>query len=113
MEISKAKLIWKFITGGKSGVIDYVLDVANNLAVKIPDARQEKIAKYLETAKKILSSLKSVEWLCPNKWRMSYDLTIIAFADLVNALADLKITRSEIDGLAKSFQLAYSEWRAD
>lgn len=113
IKISKLKLAWKFITGGKSGVIDYVLDVANNLAAKIFDARQDEIAKYLETAKKILSTLKSVEWLCPSKWRVAYDLTLTAFADLVNALADLKITRDEIDGMAKSFQLAYAEWRAD
>ena len=93
--------------------MDYVLDVANNLAAKIPDARQEEIAKYLGYARRILSTLKSVEWLCPNKWRIAYDLTITAFADLVNALSDLKVTRSEIDGLARSFQLAYSEWRAD
>ena len=31
ISISKFKIIWKFLFGGKEAVLDYVLDVANNL----------------------------------------------------------------------------------
>lgn len=113
MNISKLKLAWKFITGGREGVLDYALDIANNFTNRIADAKKEEIKDYLSTARRILGALDSISWLCPAKWLHAYTLTIGAFADLVAALEDLQITREELTTVCNAFQLAYSDWRAE
>ena len=113
MNISKLKLAWKFITGGREGVLDYALDVSNNFANKLPDAKKEDIKSYLSTARNILDTIAAVSWLCPSKWRQAYAFTLSAFADLVEALDDLKVTPDELTAVCNSFKLSYAEWRAE
>ena len=113
MNISKLKLAWNFLTGGREGVLDYALDCANTFADRIADAKREDIKSCLSTARNILDTLNSLSWLCPSKWRQAYALTLSAFADLVAALDDLKVTQDELTAVCNSFRLAYSEWRAE
>ena len=111
--MSKLKLIWKFLFGGREGVLDYVLDVANNLVAEISSAKQAELKGYLKNAQGILDTLTGLKWLCPSKWRKAYSLTISAFADVVTALSDLAISSDEITGIVTSFQSAYCAWRTD
>ena len=113
MSISKFKVLWKFLTGGREAVLDYVIDVANNLAAKISDAKQDEIKGYLATAQNILKKMNDLTWLCPQKWLAAYGATIYAFGDLVEAFTDLKVTAEEIDGIVTAFQTAYAAWRVD
>lgn len=113
MNISKLKLTWKFITGGREGVLDYALDVSNNFANKLPDAKKEDLKSYLCTAHNILGTLDSIYWLCPSKWLYAYTITIGAFADLVSSLDDLKVTKDELTAVCDNFKLAYAAWRAE
>ena len=113
MNISKLKIVWKFLTGGGTGVIDYVLDVGNTIANRLPDAKKEEVGRYLATARKVLDTMGAVSWLCPKKWRQAYALTLSAFSYLVAALDDLKVTQDELTAVCNSFQLAYAEWRAE
>ena len=113
MNISKLKLAWKFITGGREGVLDYALDIANTFADRLPDAKKEDIKDYLATARNLLATLDSLSWLCPSKWRPAYVLTLAAFADLVDALDDLKVTQDELTAVCNAYQLAYASWRAE
>ena len=113
MNISKIKLAWKFITGGREGVLDYALDVANTFADRLADAKKEDIKDYLSTARSILNTLDSLSWLCPSKWRQAYALTLSAFADLVAALNDLKLTQDELTAICDAFRIAYAAWRAE
>lgn len=113
MEISKFKIVWKFLTGGREGVLDYALDCANNFAAKIPDAKQEELKGYLATAQKVLDTLSNLSWLCPKKWMFAYGHTVAAFADVVSALGDLKLTADEIATITAAFQTAYAAWRAE
>lgn len=113
MNISKLKLAWKFITGGREGVLDYVLDCANTFADRLADAKREDLKSYLETAHGILCTLNSLSWLCPSKWTAAYGLTLSAFADLVDALDDLKVEKDELAKVADAFRLAYAAWRAE
>lgn len=113
MNISKLKLAWKFLTGGREGVIDYVLDVGNTIADRIADAKKEDLKSYLSTARNILGTLNSISWLCPSKWRQAYDVTLSAFADLVAALNDLKLTPEEFTAVCNAFRIAYAAWRAE
>ena len=113
MNISKLKLAWNFLTGGREGLLDYALDVANTFADRLADAKREDIKSYLSTAHNILGTLKSISWLCPSKWRQAYALTLSAFADLVAALNDLKVTPDELTAVCNAFRIAYAAWRAE
>ena len=113
MNISKLKLAWKFLTGGREGLLDYALDVANTFADRIADTKKEDLKSYLATAHSILETLNSLSWLCPSKWRQAYALTLSAFADLVAALNDLKLTPEEFTAVCNSFRIAYAAWRAE
>ena len=113
MNISKLKLAWKFITGGREGILDYGLDVANTFASRISDSTKEDIKAYISTAHNILDTLNSLSWLCPSKWRQAYALTLSAFGDLVAALDDLNITHVELTDVCNSFRIAYAAWRAE
>lgn len=113
MNISKLKLAWKFVTGGREGVLDYGLDVSNTFTARLPDAKKEDLKAYLATARNILDTIDALSWLCPSKWQRAYALTVIAFADIVSALDDLKVTRDELTAVCNAYQLAYAAWRAE
>ncbi len=110
MNISKIKIIWKFLVGGREAVLDYVLEVANTLVAKIETAKQDEIKGYLAQAESILGTLDRYSWLCPQKWLKAYTLTIAAFADIVAALKDLNVTAEEIDGIVTAFKSAFVAW---
>ena len=113
MKISKLKIVWKFLTGGGTGVIDYVLDVGNTIANRLPDAKKEEVGRYLATAHNILDTLNSLSWLCPSKWLAAYEKTVAAFGALVAALDDLNVTKDELTAVCNSFRIAYAAWRAE
>lgn len=110
MYISKLTLIWKYLTGGKEAVLDYVLGVANNLAEKLDEHKKENVSSYLRIAYKILKTIESVAWLVPDKWTSAYGKTMFAFTDLVASLEDLKITPEEVERVTKEFKEAYDYW---
>jgi hypothetical protein len=111
--MSKLKIIWKFLFGGREAVLDYLLDTANSLVAKIGDAKQSEVKGYLAQAETILATLNRYSWLCPQKWLNAYGLTLTAFADVVQALSDLKLTPEEVTSICAAFQTAYAAWRAD
>ena len=55
MNISKWKVVWKFITGGGVGVVDYLLTVLKNALNGLGNVTKEKIQAVLNLAMKILS----------------------------------------------------------
>ena len=111
--MSKIKIIWKFLFGGREAVLDYILDTANSLVAKISEAKQEEVKGYLAQAETILATLDKYSWLCPQKWLAAYTATLSAFADVVAALDDLSLTSDEIAKIVAAFQTAYAAWRAD
>ena len=113
MNISKLKLVWKFLTGGREAVIDYALDVANTFADRLADAKKEEIGKWLATAWKIFDTMGAVSCLCPSKWRSAYEDTVAAFGAFIGALNDLKVEKDELAKVADAFRLAYAAWRAE
>ena len=113
ISISKFKILWKFLFGGKEAVLDYVIDVANNLLAKLADAEQKQVKDYLAQAQKILATMQSVKWLCPSKWQEAYGDTVEAFETVVTALNDLNVSTEEIKDCYAAFKTAYSAWRAD
>lgn len=113
MNISKIKIAWKFVTGGREGVLDYALDAANTFAARLAPAKKGDLKAYLATARNIFDTLDSLSWLCPKKWRSAYAITLAAFAGLVSALDDLKVTPDELKVTRDAFRIAYATWRAE
>ena len=113
MNISKLKIVWKFLTGGREGVLDYCLDVANTIADRIPSAKKDEIGKYLATARKVLDTMSALSWLCPKNWLIAYEKTVAAFFHLVAALDDIRVTPDELTDVCNSFRIAYAAWRAE
>ena len=113
ISISKFKIVWKFLFGGKEAVLDYVIDVANNLLAKLADAEQKQVKDYLAQAQKILATMQSVKWLCPGKWKEAYGDTVEAFETVVTALNDLNVSTEEIKDCYVAFKTAYAAWRTD
>lgn len=113
MNISKFKIVIKFLFGGKEAVLDYVLDVANDFVAKLGDKKQTELKGYLLQARKILAALEKYSNLCPNKWIEPYMETVEAFSHIVDALSDLKLTPEEVTQICAAFQSAYAAWRAD
>ena len=111
--MSKIKIVWKFLTGGREAVLDYILDTANSLVAQISEAKQEEVKGYLAQAETILATLDKYSWLCPQKWLAAYTATLSAFADVVSAMSDLKLTSDEVTQICAAFQTAYAAWRAD
>ena len=111
--MSKFKIIWKFLFGGREAVLDYILDTANSLVAKIGEAKQEEVKGYLAQAESILATLDKYSWLCPQKWLATYTATLSAFADVVQALSGLKLTGDEVTSICAAFQTAYAAWRAE
>lgn len=113
MKISKFKLIWKFLTGGKEAVLDYVLDVANDFAQNLDDEKREHAYVLFERGLQIFAVMDSLKSFCPQKWYGAYEATLTAFAGLVMALRDLKVTKEELDSVMTKFKVAYDYWMSD
>lgn len=112
MAISKLTIVWKYLTGGKEAVLDYVLGVANNLVDKLDEKKKENVSSYISMAEDILSFMENVSWLVPKKWSVAYGKTLYAFTDLVVALEDFKVTTEEVERVVKNFREAYDYWMA-
>ncbi len=111
MKISKIKIAWKYLTGGVGNVADYLLDVLSNAMQSLNDTTKEKVQGVLNCAKKVLSTLESMKWLCPTKWQTAYKQTINAVRAVVDALEDLTITREEFDKMREAFNAAVVAWK--
>lgn len=110
MNISKWKVVWKFITGGGVGVVDYLLTVLKNALNGLGDVTKEKIQAVLNLAMKILSVAQAVRIFIPVRYQLAYDLTIKALQTLIASLQDLEITGAELKALIDGYNEAYAAW---
>lgn len=110
MNISKWKVVWKFITGGGVGVVDYLLTVLKNTLNGLGDVTKEKIQAVLNLSMKILSIAQAVRIFIPVKYQLAYDLTIKALQTLVASMQDLEITGAELQALINGYNEAYAAW---
>lgn len=112
MNISKWKVVWKFITGGSVGVVDYLLTVLKNALNGLGDVTKEKIQAVLNLAMKVLSIAQAVRIFIPVKYQLAYDLTIKALQTLIASLQDLEVTGTELKAFIDGYNEAYAAWMA-
>ena len=113
MKISYIKLAIKFLFGGKEGVLDYLLDLANSAVALLPQARKDRLAEIIAFLDKLLGLSESLVTWCPTKWRKAWLQTSLALAAVVNAAEDLQVTKTELADVIDKFRLAYAAWRTD
>lgn len=111
MNVSTFKIIAKYLTGGISGVIEYLLDLLRNALANLGDTTKEKIQAALNLALKILSVLTSVRILVPTKWQTAYTATVEAVAQCVDSLTDLDLTKEELDIICDKITAAVKAWK--
>lgn len=111
MKISKWKVVWNFITGGGTGVMDYLLGLLKQALAGLGDPTKEKIVATLNFALKVLAVAEVVRVFIPAKWQIAYDLTIVAIKKVVDALQDLDVTGEELQAIIDGYTKAYEAWR--
>ena len=110
MNISKWKVVWNFITGGSTGVVDYLLTVLKDALNGLGNVTKEKIQAVLNLTMKILSIAQAVRVFIPVKYQFAYDLTIKALQTLIASMQDLEITGAELQALINGYNEAYAAW---
>lgn len=112
MNISKFKIVWKYLFGGTSSVVEYVLGVLNKALSSIGEASKEKVQACLNTAIRVLAVLTAIKWLVPTKWQTAYGNTIFAVQGVVDSLSDLEITKDELTTVADRCKAALDAWKS-
>lgn len=112
MNISKFKIVWKYLFGGTSSVVEYVLGVLNKALSSIGETRKEKVQACLNTAIRVLAVLTAIKWLVPTKWQTAYGNTIFAVQGVVDSLSDLEITKDELTTVADRCKAALDAWKS-
>ena len=59
MDISKIKILFKYVFGGIGSVVDYLLDVLNRALDKIDPEKKEQVQAALNLARRVLSALEA------------------------------------------------------
>lgn len=108
MNISKLNIAWKFITGGREAVVDYVVGVLNDFIGREDIA--SKVREGYELSMKVLGYLQKYASWCPKKWEREYSVLIATTSTLTGVFSDGKITSAEIAACTEQFKKAYEEW---
>ena len=119
MNISRLTLAWKALTGlinpwgsVAANLADYALGVLNTAFAGLSVSKKERIMAVLNTAVRVLSILRAVQWLCPTKWQSAYLETILAVSDVCDALEDLQLTMEELTSVRAKFEAAVKAWNS-
>ena len=113
MNISILTIAFKYICGGIGSVVDYLLDILNNAINSLDPKDQKKIQAVSNIALKIVSVLKTLQFLIPTKWQTAYDSIIVAVERVFVALEDLKVENAELSEIQDSFKEEVIAWKGD
>ena len=112
MNISKFKIVWKYLFGGTSSVVEYVLGVLNKALSSIGETSKEKVQACLNTAVRVLAVLTAIKWLVPTKWQTAYGNTIFAVQGVVDALSDRENAQDALATVADRCKPALAAWKS-
>ena len=111
MNISTIKIAFKYLFGGVSGVVEYLLGVLNAALAGMTEANRQRVQGALNLSQKVLATLTALKWLCPTKWQTAYKATVDAVAEAVAALEDLELTTDEVSVVADRVKAALDAWK--
>lgn len=110
--MSTWKIVWNFITGNGTGVVDYILTALKLALNNLGDVTKDKLLAVLNMAMKCLSVAKAMRIFIPVKWQISYELTLVALSTLITSLQDLDLTGAELRAVIDGYNKAYAAWMA-
>lgn len=113
MNVSKLKLLLKYIFGGIDSVMEYLLDIANRALKSIEPLTKERVAAAYNVVGSVISTMRALQWLCPAKWQRAYSATLAMLASTLDALSDFELTQEELARLAAAFRNGVAAWRSD
>ena len=109
MDISKIKAAWAFLTGGWSGLAEYLLGVVNKGLAKL-DA--EKCRKTATIAISVAAVVKTAcDVFAPEKYKHAATSTIEALEALAIALEDGQLTAEEISSNIGTITSCVTLWK--
>lgn len=109
MDISKIKAAWAFLTGGWSGLAEYLLTVVNK-GLAICDTA--KLRKTATIAISIAAVVKTAcEVFAPEKYKAAAAKTVDALEAMATALEDGNLTQDEITANVKAIGDCIAEWK--
>lgn len=114
MNISKFKLIWTAMTGGVTGVIEYLLDIFNKQILS--RIHIDKAALYAGSVKAVADCLNNIFNLWAGKIgeekAKAFVATIEAVSALAKALEDANVSEDELDLVIAQVKEAVEAWKA-
>jgi len=109
MNISKLKVVLKYMTGGIESVIEYLLDLFNEMIAKLP---AEEVAKYAQLAKDVAVFVSNLCVLIPSEAKkVAAKKTAECFEELAAALIDSKMDKEELDVIIEKAKIAIKAWK--
>lgn len=111
MDVSRIKMFFLSLWGGKEAVADYLLDIANNAVQKLIDGNKEKWDGAYSTLTKVAKFLDCLGWVLPKSWVADYNRVAGCIETILLALEDGKLTSEEAKEIGEKFRLAYAGWR--
>ena len=108
---NKITLGSKFLFGGWTSALDYLLGFLNTFLAKENVAA--KIDRVRETCAWALDWLLKLKIYVPTKWLNEYTAITNIGADVIAVANDGKLTVEEIAALSEAFQTAKRKWEED
>ena len=105
--------IWRYVTGGTSGIVNYCLLKTNDAIASITPDNKAKIQAALNIASAMISVLLLFKPFCKIKWQTAYGKVIDTLASIVASLEDLRITPAELSDITAKITSTYDEWNSD
>ena len=112
MDISKIKLVWKYVFGGFGSVADYLLELGNSALAALKPEKKEQVQGVLNLFLKITATLNALACLCPVKWQTAFRETVEAAQVVATALEDLTVTPDELAKIRVEFGEAVAAWES-
>lgn len=110
MDISKIKAAWAFLTGGWSGLAEYLLKVVNAGLAK---ADTEKLRKTATIAINVAAVVKTAcDVFAPDKYRDAAAKTVEALRSLAVALEDGELSSAELNANIEAVNACIDAWKA-
>lgn len=109
MDISKIKSAWAFLTGGWSGLAEYLLGVVNKGLAKLEAEKCRKTATIAISVAAIIKTACDV--FAPEKYKEASAKTIAALETLAVALEDGNLTKDEISANIDGISACVKAWK--
>lgn len=109
MEISKIKAAWAFLTGGWSGLAEYLLTQVSKGLAKCDTT---KLSKTATIAISIAAVVKTAcEVFAPEKYKAAAAKTVDALEAMATALEDGNLTADEITANIQAISACIETWK--